>query len=185
MTDGLVSGDGTVFSVKVETTPHDVPIAFMEVLEAARAQVGAASLRDLLDNVALIRWWSTITSSVLAQKTGPRLGLLVSAGHEDDLYTTPEEAATVVDVLVPRENITGIRHDADDDEVRRAVKGLFDNGIRRINVSLKGAFEDNSAELKIVAMIDAQYPDHFLGSIPALPASEILLRPDDAPGTVD
>ncbi len=183
MTDGLVSGDGTVFSVKVETTPHDVTIAFMEVLEAARAQVGAASLRDLLDNVALIRWSSTITSNVLAQKTGPRLGLLVSAGHEDDLYTTPEEAATVVDVLVPRENITGIRHDADDDEVRRAVKGLFDNGIRRINVSLKGAFEDNSAELKIVAMIDAQYPDHFLGSIPALPASEILLRPDDATRT--
>jgi len=94
MTDGLVSGDGTVFSVKVETTPHDVTIAFMEVLEAARAQVGAASLRDLLDNVALIRWSSTITSNVLAQKTGPRLGLLVSAGHEDDLYTTPEEAAT-------------------------------------------------------------------------------------------
>jgi acetophenone carboxylase len=189
MTDGLVSGDvpslgfSAVFSVKVETTPHDVTIAFMEVLEAARERVGAATLRDLLDDVALIRWSSTITSNVLAQKTGPRLGLLVSAGHEDDLYTTPDEAATVVDVLVPRANITGISHDADDDEVRKAVKGLFDNGIRRINISLKGAFEDNSAERKIVAMIDTQYPDHYLGSIPALPASEILLRPDDSTRT--
>lgn len=183
MTDGLVSGDGQVFSVKVETTPHDVTIAFMEVLEATRERVGAATLRDLLDDVALIRWSSTITSNVLAQKTGPRLGLLVSAGHEEDLYTTREEAATVVDVLVPRANITGISHDADDDEVRRAVKGLFDNGIRRINISLAGAFEDNSAERKIVAMIDTQYPDHYLGSIPALPASEILLRPDDSTRT--
>lgn len=183
MTDGLVSGDGTVFSVKVETTPHDVTIAFMEVLEAARERVGAATLRDLLDDVALIRWSSTITSNVLAQKTGPRLGLLVSAGHEDDLYTTAEEAATVVDVLVPRENITGISRDADDDEVRQAVKGLFDNGIRRINISLRGAFEDDSGERKIVAMIDAQYPDHYLGSIPALPASEILLRPNDSTRT--
>jgi N-methylhydantoinase A/oxoprolinase/acetone carboxylase beta subunit len=32
-------------------------------------------------------------------------------------------------------------------------------------------------------MIDAQYPDHYLGSIPALPASEILLRPDDSTRT--
>ncbi|MGI5132350.1 hydantoinase/oxoprolinase family protein [Pseudonocardia sp. CA-107938] len=183
MTDGLVSGDGTVFSVKVETTPHDVTIAFVEVLEAARARVGAASLRDLLDDVALIRWSSTITSNVLAQRSGPKLGLLVSAGHEDDLYTSAGEAATVVGPLIDRENITGISDDADDDEVRTAVKGLFDKGIRRINISLKGAFEDNSRERKVVAMIDAQYPDHFLGSIPALPASEILLRPDDATRT--
>lgn len=189
MTDGLVSGDvprtgiGTVFSVKVETTPHDVTIAFLDVLEAARQRVGAASLRDLLDDVALIRWSSTITSNVLAQKTGPKLGLLVSAGHEDDLYTSPEDAVTVVGPLIARENITGISDDADDDEVRAAVKGLFDKGIRRINISLRGAFEDNSRERKIVSMIDAQYPDHFLGSIPALPASEILLRPDDATRT--
>ncbi|GAA1279701.1 hydantoinase/oxoprolinase family protein [Pseudonocardia aurantiaca] len=183
MTDGLVSGDGMVFSVKVETTPHDVTIAFMNVLEAARERVGAATLRDLLDEVALIRWSSTITSNVLAQKSGPKLGLLVSAGHEDDLYTTADEAATVVGPLIDRENITGISADADDDEVRVAVKGLFDKGIRRINISLQGAFEDNSREHKIVSMIDAQYPDHYLGSIPALPASEILLRPDDATRT--
>ncbi len=189
MTDGLVSGSAPrtgfsgVFSVKVETTPHDVTIAFMEVLEAARQHVGAATPRDLLDDVALIRWSSTITSNVLAQKSGPKLGLLVSAGHEGDLYTTADEAATVVGPLISRENITGISPDADDDEVRRAVKGLFDSGIRRINISLEGAFEDSSRERAIVAMIDAQYPDHYLGSIPALPASEILLRPDDATRT--
>jgi N-methylhydantoinase A/oxoprolinase/acetone carboxylase beta subunit len=189
MTDGLISGDAPsagfsgVFSVKVETTPHDVTIAFAEVLEAARRHVGAATMRDLLDEVALIRWSSTITSNVLAQKSGPKLGLLVSAGHEDDLYTSPEEAATVVGPLIDRENITGIAADAPDDDVRTAVKGLFDQGIRRINISLQGAFEDGSAEQKVVALIDAQYPDHYLGSIPALPASEILLRPDDATRT--
>lgn len=184
MTDGLISGNGTVFSVKVETTPHDVTLAFVEILEAARERTGAASLRDLLDDVALIRWSSTITSNVLAQKSGPKLGLLVSAGHEDDLYTSAQEAATVVGPLIDRENITGVSDDAYDDEVRTALKRLFDKGIRRINISMKGAFEDNSRERKIVAMLDAQYPDHFLGSIPALPASEILLRPDDATRTI-
>jgi N-methylhydantoinase A/oxoprolinase/acetone carboxylase beta subunit len=189
MTDGLVSGDAPavgfagVFSVKVETTPHDVTIAFGEVLDAARRHIGAATMRDLLDEVALIRWSSTITSNVLAQKSGPKLGLLVSAGHEDDLYAGPDEAATVVGPLIDRENITGISAAASDDEIRTAAKGLFDQGIRRINISLQGAFEDGSAEQKIVALIDAQYPDHYLGSIPALPASEILLRPDDATRT--
>ena len=183
MTDGLVSGDGTSFSVKVETTPHDVTIAFMDILEAARLRVEAPSLRDLLDRVRLIRWSSTITSNVLAQRSGPTLGLLVSAGAEDDLYTSPEDAATVVGSLIQRRNITGVAHDADDDEVRTAVKGLLDNGIRRINISLRGAFEDNSTERRVVTMIDAQYPDHYLGSIPALPASEILLRPDDSTRT--
>lgn len=183
MTDGLVSGEGDPFSVKVETTPHDVTIAFMDILEAVREKVGAPSLRALLDRVALIRWSSTITSNVLAQKSGPKLGLLVSAGHEDDLYTTAENAATVLDALVARENVTGITDDADDADVRIAVKQLFDRGIRRINISLAGSFPDNSRERKIVSMIDQQYPDHFLGSIPALGAGDILQRPDDATRT--
>lgn len=179
MTDGLVSGEGNPFSVKVETTPHDVTIAFLNVLDAVRERLGIGTLRDLLDRVALIRWSSTITSNVLAQRTGPKLGLLVTAGHEDDLYGTADDAATVLGTLVDRDNVMGIAPDASDDEVRAAVKALFDKGIRRINISLAGSFPDNTAERKVVAMIDRQYPDHYLGSIPALPASEILLRPDD------
>lgn len=183
MTDGLVSGEGDPFSIKAETTPHDVTIAFMSILDAVRERVGAPSLRKLLDRVALIRWSSTITSNVLAQQSGPKLGLLVSAGHEGDLYTSTEDAETVLDVLVARENVTGVADNATDDDVRGAVKHLFDRGIRRINISLAGSFPDNSRERKIVSMIDAQYPDHFLGSIPALPAGDILQRPDDATRT--
>ena len=84
-------------------------------------------------------WSSTITSNALAQKTGPRLGLLVSAGHEDDLYSTPEDARTV-DRATDRLATTspGSTSDAGDDEVRTAVKRLFDKGIRRINISPAG-----------------------------------------------
>src|SRR5690625_1282982 len=179
MTDGLISGAGEPFSVKVETTPHDVTLAFLNVLDAAREQLEFRSLRQLLDQVRFIRWSSTITSNVLHQRTGPKLGILVSAGHEKDLYGSPDDAATVLDVLVPSDNVAGITEDADDDQVRAAIKGLFDRGIRRINISLAGSFPDNTQEQKIVSLIEAQYPDHYLGSIPALPASEILQRPDD------
>jgi acetophenone carboxylase len=188
MTDGLVSGSGAdglprVVSLKVETTPHDVTIAFVDVLEAARAELGFADLRSFLSEVEVVRWSSTITSNVLAQRVGPKLGLLVTAGHEEDLYDAAA-APTVIGTLVSAEDVTGIAADADEATVRRAIKSLLDKGIRRINVSLAGAFPDNAAEQRIVDMISADYPDHFLGSIPALAGSEVVLRPDDATRTI-
>jgi hypothetical protein len=183
MTDGLVSGEGQVISLKVETTPHDVTIAFVDILEAARSALGLADLRTLLAQVEVIRWSSTITSNVLAQRVGPQLGLLVTAGQESSLYD-PAAAATVVGSLVSAEDITGIAPDADEATVRQAIKALLDKGIRRINVSLAGAFPDGSQELRIVEMIGSDYPDHFLGSIPALAGSEVVLRPDDSTRTI-
>ena len=183
MTDGLVSGNGQVLALKVETTPHDVTIAFVDILEAAREALHFADLRSLLAEVEVIRWSSTITSNVLAQRVGPKLGLLVSAGHESDLYDA-SASTTVVGTLVSAEDITGIAQDADEQTVRVAIKSLLDKGIRRINVSLAGAFPDASDELRIVEMIADDYPDHFLGSIPALAGSEVVLRPDDATRTI-
>ena len=183
MTDGLVSGEGTVLALKVETTPHDVTIAFVDILEAARDQLGFPDLRKLLEEVEHIRWSSTITSNVLAQRVGPKLGLLVTTGHEADLYDE-ETAKTVIGTLVSAEDITGIDVDADESAVRTAIKSLLDKGIRRINVSLKGAFPDSKAEERIVEMISSEYPDHFLGSIPALAGSAVVARPDDATRTV-
>lgn len=183
MTDGLVSGEGTLLSLKTETTPHDVTVSFLDVIEAARDQLGFQDLRSLLAEVEVIRWSSTITSNVLAQRVGPKLGLLVSEGHTDDLYDA-DAAAAVVGTLVSAEDITGIPSDADEATVRATIKSLLDKGIRRINVSLEGAFPDNTAEERIIEMIEADYPDHFLGSIPALAGSEVVLRPDDATRTI-
>ena len=90
----------------------------------------------------------------------------------------------MIGTLVSAEDVTGIAEDADEATVRRAIKSLLDKGIRRINVSLAGAFPDNAAEERIVEMISADYPDHFLGSIPALAGSEVVLRPDDSTRTI-
>lgn len=183
MTDGLVSGNGQVLSLKVETTPHDVTIAFVDILEAARHALDFPDLRSLLAEVEVIRWSSTITSNVLAQRVGPKLGLLVSAGHEQDLYDA-SAAQTILGSIIAPEDITGIPDDADEATVRQAIKSLLDRGIRRINVSLKDAFPDASAEQRIVEMITSEYPDHFLGSIPALAGSDVVLRPHDETRTI-
>lgn len=183
MTDGLVSGNGQVLPLKVETTPHDMTVAFIDILEAARDALGYGDLRSLLADVSVIRWSSTITSNVLAQRTGPKLGLLVSAGHETDLYNA-DAADAVLGALISADDVTGIDTDASETEVRKAIKSLLDKGIRRINVSLADAFPDNSAELALIDMIVADYPDHYLGSIPALGGSEVVLRPDASTRTI-
>lgn len=183
MTDGLVSGAGRVLSLKVETTPHDVTLAFLDILETGRSALGYPDLRAFLADVEVIRWSSTITSNVLAQRNGPKLGLLVSAGHETDLYDA-DAASTVVGTLISADNISGIAPDASEQEVRLAVKSLLDNGIRRINVSLQDSFPDPQRELDIIDMIAADYPDHFLGSLPALGGSEVVLRPDASTRTI-
>jgi N-methylhydantoinase A/oxoprolinase/acetone carboxylase beta subunit len=183
MTDGLVSGNGQVLSLKVETTPHDLTVAFLDILESARAALDYPDLTSFLSDVGVIRWSSTITSNVLAQRNGPKLGLVVSAGHEDDLYDSAA-AATVLETLISSENISGIDENATESDVRKAIKSLLDKGIRRINVSLEDAFPDSSRELELVDMIASDYPDHFLGSIPALGGSEVVLRPDASTRTI-
>ena len=183
MTDALVSGEGRVASLKVETTPHDVTIAFVDILHSAGEELGFDSLRSFLDEVEVIRWSSTITSNVLAQRVGPKLGLLVTRGHETDLYDA-DAAGTVVGTLISADDITGIEADASEQQVRMAVKSLLDRGIRRINISLAGAFPDGTAETRIVELIGKDYPDHFLGSIPALAGTEVMLRPDDSTRTI-
>ena len=180
MTDTLVSGKGEPMLIKVESTPHDVTVSFMQSLETAASRLGLPSLTDFLDEVRLIRWTSTLTSNVLAERKGPKLGLIVSPGHEKDLYCdTPEQAAMVVPSLIRAEHITSLADDAGRGEIVAVLKGLIDQGIRRVNMSLKGAFPDGERERQALGVIGEQFPDHFLGSVPALAGSEMLMQPDD------
>ena len=168
MTDTLVSGGDLPLLVKVESTPHDITLSFRQSLEAAAAQSGFESLKEFLQQVRLIRWSSTLTSNVLAERKGPKLGLVVSEGHEQDLYAAdPADAGKVISVLVQPENIIGLPENADQADVVAILKYLMDKGIRRVNISLRDAFPDGSREQEVLAIIDQQFPDHFLGSVPA------------------
>jgi N-methylhydantoinase A/oxoprolinase/acetone carboxylase beta subunit len=180
MTDTLVSGGPEPLLIKVESTPHDVTVSFMQSLERAAAALGFADLRAFLDEVRLIRWSSTLTSNVLAERKGPKLGLIVSPGHEIDLYAaTPAETATVVPALIRPEHVMGLSAAATRAEIVAALKQLIDHGIRRVNISLAGSFPDGAREQAILEVIGEQFPDHFLGSVPALAGSEMLMQPDD------
>ena len=180
MTDTLVSGGERPLLIKVESTPHDITLSFRQSLEAAAAQSGFESLQEFLNQVRHIRWSSTLTSNILAERKGPKLGLVVSKGHEKDLYASdPADAEKVIPSLVQAENIIGLPENASRADIIGILKYLMDKGIRRVNICLRDAFPDGSREQKVLTIIDQQFPDHFLGSVPALAGSEMLMRPDD------
>jgi N-methylhydantoinase A/oxoprolinase/acetone carboxylase beta subunit len=182
MTDGLVADGSELHAIKVDTTPHDFTVSFRQILvEAARTLGYEEDLAGFLDHVSFIRWSSTITSNVLGEGKGAKVGLLVRAGHEGDLYGDGRSPA--VGSLVAEHNVIGLPENPSEVDVLTAVKRLFEEGVRRICVSLDGAFPDNAPERAVAGIIEAQYPDHYLGAVPVVMGSEMAQVHDDATRT--
>ena len=177
LTDGLFSDGTTVTPVKVDTTPHDFTVCFFECLKEGARQLGFDDLTSLLHQVAVIRWSATIATNIIAERKGPRIGLLVSEGTGPELYGDGESAA--IGRLIAAENIVPLAEGASDLETLTAIRGLLEQGVRRIAVSLGGGFEDDTREQAVRALVDENFPDHYLGAVPLVLGSEICRHPDD------
>ncbi|HEX6025164.1 MAG TPA: hydantoinase/oxoprolinase family protein, partial [Solirubrobacter sp.] len=177
LTDGLFSDGTTVTPVKVDTTPHDFTVCFFECLKEGAKQLGFDDLTALLQQVAVIRWSATIATNIIAERKGPRIGLLVSEETGDELYgRTPSPA---VGSLIAPENVVPLPKGASDQEALAAIRALLEQGVRRIAVSMAGGFSDDSAEQAVRRLVDENFPDHYLGAVPLVLGSEICRHPDD------
>lgn len=182
LTDGIFTDGARLACVKVDTTPHDLTVCLFECLTQGASQLGYADVDALLENLELIRWSTTITSNVLAEHRGPRIGLLISRGHEKDLYG-PDVHSVVLKNILSERDVIGIDESSSDIEIMNGVRSLLESGVRRICVSLTGAHRKPEREIQVKRIIDEQYPDHFLGSVPVLAGSDISKSSDDATRT--
>ena len=182
LTDGIFTDGQKLVCVKVDTTPHDLTVCLFECLGQGASQLGYADVDALLENLELIRWSTTITSNVLAEFSGPRIGLLISRGHERDLYGK-QARSMVLDRILSERDVIGVDDATSETDVMNGVRGLLESGVRRICVSLKGAQRNPAREMQIKRIIDEQYPDHFLGSVPVLAGSDMSQSADDATRT--
>ncbi|WP_022977951.1 acetophenone carboxylase subunit alpha [Nevskia ramosa] len=171
MTDALITDGATRHCIKVDTTPHDFTVGLQHCLSEAAKLYEIEDIAALLAKVSLIRWSSTITTNVLAERRGAKVGLLVTKDHEEDLYGDGRSA--IIDELVAAENVIGLPADPEAKDILLAVKALLESGVRRICVALAGSFPDNRAEIAIKRVIEDQYPDHIIGSVPVLLGSEM------------
>jgi N-methylhydantoinase A/oxoprolinase/acetone carboxylase beta subunit len=181
MTDVVVSGPRGLHSFKVETTPHDFTVCFRDALAFAATSLGYHSAAAFLVDVAQIRWSSTITTNVLAELKGSKVGLLVTRTFENSLYG--REISPTIDRVVSRTNVIGLTSDASAQDLVTAVRALLQEGARRVCISYLGQYPENVEEQRAKRLIQAQYPDHFLGAVPILLGSEMAQTVDDTTRT--
>ena len=182
LTDGIFIDGTKLVCVKVDTTPHDLTVCLFECLAQGATQLGYSDLDAFLESLELIRWSTTITSNVLAESSGPRIGLLISRGHQRNLYGADAHGVVLKGILSERDVIE-VGDSTSDTEIMNGVRSLLEGGVRRICVSLQGAHRGPEREMQIKRIIDHQYPDHFLGSVPVLAGSDISKSADDATRT--
>lgn len=182
-TDGFFTLGDRSLGVKVDTTPHDLTSCFWSCLEAGAEQLGFADLGSILAETSVIRFSTTVGTNTILQGTGPRVGLMVSAGEEERLYAPAGSTSSLAGRFVPRELILGVPFGADGvpDEatVRDGLKRLLSEGARHVVVSLADAGRDNTQERAVAAIVRRYFPRHFLGSVPLLLSSDVRPRLDD------
>jgi N-methylhydantoinase A/oxoprolinase/acetone carboxylase beta subunit len=199
-TDMVLTLDGTTSYRKVPTTPYDLSVGFMQVVEEAAAESGL-SLDDLVAKVDTVRYSTTVAMNRLLERSGPRVALITTEGHED--ATLIGKGAQWIDgtrlderralphqdkprPIVPRELIAGVKEriDArgevirplDEDHVREQVRRLVDRGARAFVVSLLWSFVNPEHEKAVKRIIREEYRDYHVGYLPVILSSQVVSR---------
>ncbi|HJL88676.1 MAG TPA: hydantoinase/oxoprolinase N-terminal domain-containing protein, partial [SAR324 cluster bacterium] len=81
-TDMVLNYNGKTILKKTPTTPHDLSACFLNVIEEAGKELEMGP-EELLPEVGLVRYSTTVAMNRLIEHKGPRLGLIATEGHED------------------------------------------------------------------------------------------------------
>jgi N-methylhydantoinase A len=190
-TDAFVADEAAGrWAVKVPTTPHDLTVCFSDAIEASAQAVGLAR-HDLLRRTAVIRFSSTIATNTALTRSGPKLGLLVTAADRQALYGAAGTAAGArLAQFIEPDMITGLTEtlspdgevllSPSPDEVIAAVRDLLERGARLLVVCLRHSAVNPANEAAVGRIINASYPRHYLGAVPTLLSTDVSLIADDA-----
>jgi len=190
-TDAFIADDaGGSWTAKVPTTPHDLTVCFSDAIEACAQAVGLAR-HDLLRRTAVIRFSSTIATNTALTRSGPKLGLLVTAAGREALYGLAGTAAGArLAQFIEPDMITGIAEELSPDgevllspspeEVIAAVRDLLERGARLLVVCLRHSAVNPANEAAVGRIINASYPRHYLGAVPTLLSTDVSVIADDA-----
>lgn len=197
-TDLVLTWDDQRYVAKSPTTPYDLSVGFLNVLNAGVEQLGRP-LQDVLPEVEIVRYSTTVAMNRLIERKGPRLGLITTAGHEDailigrgaqwtDGTRIGERRNLAVQAkpvpLVERDMIVGVseRVDSkgnvlralDEDDVRLKLRELVDKGARAIAVSLLWSFANPDHERMVRRVIREEYKGYHVGYLPVVLSHEVV-----------
>ncbi len=199
-TDMVMVVDGETIFRKVPTTPYDLSICFMQAVEAG-AQAFGTTVDDLMPKMEMVRYSTTVAMNRLIERKGPRIGLIATEGHEDAVLiglgaqwidgTRLDERRALPHMskpepLVPREMIVGVKEridgsgsvlrPLDEEDVRRKVRKLVDNGARAFVVSLLWSYINPEHERKVKEIIREEYREYHVGFLPVILSHEVVSK---------
>jgi N-methylhydantoinase A/oxoprolinase/acetone carboxylase beta subunit len=199
-TDLVMVIDGQTVYRKVQTTPYDLSVCFMQVVEEG-AKALDTTVEELLPEIQMVRYSTTVAMNRLLERKGPRLGLITTEGHEDAVLigrgaqwidgTRLDERRGLPlqskpEPLVSREMIVGVKEriDArgevirplDEEDVRQKVRTLVDRGARSFVVSLLWSFVNPEHERRVKEIIREEYREYHVGYLPVILSSEVVSR---------
>ncbi len=197
-TDLVLTYDDRRVIAKAPTTPYDLSVCFMNVLEDGAEQLGY-STEELLPDIEVVRYSTTVAMNRLIERKGPRLGLMATEGHEDAILIG--RGAQWVDglrigerrnlaaqhkptPLISRRMIVGLKERVDstgcilrelvEDDVREKLRYLIDNGARAIAVSLLWSFANPAHERRVREIIREEYKGYHVGYLPVVLSHEVV-----------
>lgn len=183
-TDGFFTSDQEVRYAKVPTTPHDLTVCLVDVVEKGAALFGLAK-EEFLGKTDVVRYSTTVGTNAIIQRSGPKLGVLVTKGHEADLYGPDGNG---LDVFVSGDMVVGLEEEVgpegvvrplDVGEALQAIEDLIDRGARTIVVSLRNASYHPVHERAVKDAFEVEYQPHYLGIVPLILSTDLSRRRDD------
>ncbi|MDA8102721.1 MAG: hydantoinase/oxoprolinase family protein [Nitrospiraceae bacterium] len=199
-TDCFVAWGQEFFHSKALTTHHNLSMGFNHALDQACQRIGK-DRREVLGEVDSVRYATTLGTNALIERSGPTVGVLVTAGFEsaiplsrgrgygeglDALAKNDLSSGTRPDPLVPPRLIRSLRERVSysgeilmalsADDVRRQLTALIDAGAQALVVSLTNATENPAHERLVQEIFLREYPAHQLGAIPMLLSHQLSGR---------
>jgi len=200
-----VAADGTMVTCKTPSTHYDLSVGFMRGMREL-AKRNNCDTRSYLSAIEAVRYSTTVGTNALIEHTGPKLGLITTAGFTDTIFigrgrswadgVPPHLVRDMAMINKPRplidtNMVVGVRERMDcfgkvlsplsREEVLEKLQYLVDQGAQGFVVCLLWSFVNPAHELMIRQIIEEEYPEDYLGSMPVTLSSEISPKSGEYP----
>lgn len=200
-----VGDDGTLITFKTPSTHYDLSVGFMRGIREL-AKLHKLDTRAYLSAIQAVRYSTTVGTNVLIEHNGPKLGLITTAGFEDTMFmgrgrswADGVPAHQIRDMamiekptsLIPTDMVVGVRERLDcfgnvicplsREEVLEKLQYLVDRGAQGFVICLLWSFMNPAHEQMIKQIIEEEYPEDYLGSMPVTLSSEISPKSGEYP----
>lgn len=192
-----IADDGGLTTCKTATTHYDLSVGFMRGIRNL-ARCSGMETRAYLAQVEALRYSTTVGTNALIERSGPKLGLITTAGFEDSIFIgrsrswadglPAHQAKDMARIAKPQplispDMVMGVRERIDYSgrvvcplsrgDVLVQLQKLVDRGAMGFVVSLLWSFVNPAHERMIRQIIEEEYPEDYLGAMPVTLSSEV------------